>query len=124
MTKAQLWPTWLKRENGPARPVRYHILIEYVDETPASVVAFCPSAVRFERRCNDWSRKRYLAVVSPSGKDEQVSPYQILEKGQILSYRNRRARMKRLTDVSEAKENSKAYRVEVYNLCLPFKETA
>ncbi|GBP32435.1 Indole-3-acetaldehyde oxidase [Eumeta japonica] len=44
----------------------------------------------------------------------------ILKKGQILSTRNRRACMKRLIDVNEARDMQRSYHVEIYSLCLPF----
>ncbi|GBP75069.1 hypothetical protein EVAR_48749_1 [Eumeta japonica] len=50
-----------------------------------------------------------MCVMQKVGKDPPTKSYAdhiggILKKGQILSTRNRRARMKILTDVSEARE--------------------
>ncbi|GBP03174.1 hypothetical protein EVAR_52586_1 [Eumeta japonica] len=38
-----LWLNWLKYENEPTRPVRYHTLIEYKHKVAAHAVAFSPA---------------------------------------------------------------------------------
>ncbi|GBP76231.1 40S ribosomal protein S3 [Eumeta japonica] len=116
--RAILWPTWLQHKNGPAQPLKYHILTEYGREVASSLLfsRFVGDGV-FKAELNEFLT-RELAEDGYSGVEVRVTPTRseiiimATRTQSVLGEKGRRIR--ELTSVVQKRFNIPEQSVELY----------